>query len=106
MSAAVARTLAAVHATWGEDAVYVPPVGSPVPGLKVVVKRETDAEDAGGGSFVRKYRRTIEVSTAALATPVKGGIFQLAGGQAAIVADPQIEDPAGLVWTCLCRMGS
>jgi hypothetical protein len=106
MASALPRVLSAVHGTFGEDAVYIPPVGAPVPGLKVMVLRETEAEDAGGTSFVGKFRRRIEVTSVALPSPVRDGVFQLAGGQAIIVGDPQFKDPSGLVWVCLCRIGS
>jgi hypothetical protein len=106
MSAALSRTLSAVHGTFGEDAVYIPPAGAPVSGLRVMVLRETEADEAGGGTFVGKFRRIVEVTSASLPNPVRDGIFQLAGGQAIIVGDPQLKDKAGLVWTCLVRMGA
>lgn len=88
------------------DAVYEPPTGPVVTSLRVIVGKADDVADIGSASFVAP-ERVVEVRKSQLAAPTKGGVFAVSrngGGtdRYVITAKPKIEDPDGLVWTCLC----
>lgn len=48
-------------------------------------------------------QRVVEVRKSELANPEKGGVFTVGAETLKIVSAPRIEDPHGLVWTCLCN---
>lgn len=98
--ALAARTLAASERVFGSAAVYDPPSGASA-SCRVVVDRADDIASIGGASFVTAKWR-IDVRRAQIAAPAKGGVFVIGAARYVITSAPHVEDPDGLVWSCLC----
>jgi hypothetical protein len=98
--------LAVTFRLMGFDARYEPPAGAAVEGLRVTVGQADALADFHGASFVAA-QRVVEVRKSQLPSPAVKGAFVVTrkdGGtdRYVIGAQPKIEDPDGLVWTCLC----
>jgi len=98
--AAVADLLGGVYSLFGQAATYSPPGGSPLACL-IVIDAADDVAALGESGFVAGRRR-IEVRKAEIAAPARGGRFVAGAGTYRIAAQPHVEDPDGLVWSCLC----
>lgn len=91
---------------FGLSASYELTPGTPVPCIVLVDARD-DTTEIGGARFVAG-QRIVSVLKSQVAAPAKGGIFTVTrrggGGvdRYVVTAKPKIEDPDGLVWTCLC----
>lgn len=95
------RALGVVFRLHGADATYEPEAGAPVAGIRVVVNKADDLAEIGVASFVAA-KRLVEVRVSDVAEPTKNGVFVVGSARYVITAKPKIEDPDGLVWTCLC----
>lgn len=84
---------------------YEPLTGEATGCIVIIDARDDDAA-LDRSHFIAAQRR-IAVQKSQLAAPQTGGVFAVTrrdGGtdRYVIGAQPKIEDPDGLVWTCLC----
>jgi hypothetical protein len=98
--------LSAAFRLMGADASYEPPSGPAVEGLRVIVGKADALAEIHGASFVAA-QRVVEVRKSQLPSPVAKGVFVVTRKDGSteryiIGAQPKIEDPDGLVWTCPC----
>lgn len=87
------------------EASYEPPSGASVP--CVVHLDERDAEASYEGARFLAAKAVVSVLKSQLPAPVAKGVFVVTRKDGSteryvIGAQPKIEDPDGLVWTCPC----
>lgn len=95
-----ARTLQGVFARFGTPARYLAP-DLVTTDCRIVVNSADDVASLGNVPIVAG-RLIVEVRAAEIAAPSKGGTFIADNREFKIVGAPRRDDPAGLVWTCMC----